>query len=440
MNTNTIDSVARTVGDLIREESFYGHFLLGVPRRVTKDTQVKTAAVSLSERNLVQLTINDAFWNTLSKLHCYGLIKHEVLHLVLKHLFLQKNYSNKQLFNIAADLVVNQYIKPENLPTGGIKLEHFSYLKPLYGIELLPFKGTGYYYEQLSKILRKKPKMSLEEYAAKTGATIVNIDMGGGLGKEEKEKGGEELMDLNDLLTNSNEALDRHKFWEKFNQLSQGEQKIAEYQVNSMIKDTAERVKMKSKNYGNLPAGLVLLLEGILEELKPQFNWKRALRLFATTSNSSYLKNTIRRPSKRYGTTPGIKVKRKNRLLLAIDTSGSIQKDELVEFFSEIYFIWRQGAQIRIVECDTAIHSVYDYRGTVPETVSGRGGTSFDAPLEFGNTEYKPDGLIYFTDGYAAVPDIKPRYPVLWVISSNGLEDGEGVWKELPGRKLKISK
>jgi len=83
-----------------------------------------------------------------------------------------------------------------------------------------------------------------------------------------------------------------------------------------------------------LPSGLKELLDAILKDMAPKFNWRRILRLFAASSNSTYLKNTIRRPSKRYGTTPGIKVKRQQKLLLAIDTSGSVQKEEFLEFFA----------------------------------------------------------------------------------------------------------
>jgi len=205
-----------------------------------------------------------------------------------------------------------------------------------------------------------------------------------------------------------------------------------------MIKQTTDRVRHKYNSYGNLPAGLAEKLALILEHMKPRFNWRRLLRLFATSSNSTYIKNTIRRPSKRYGTVPGLKIKRRNRLLLAIDTSGSIQQDELVDFFAEIYFIWRQGAEIRIVECDTIIHKTYDYKGITPDVVHGRGGTSFEAPFIYANETYLPDALIYFTDGFASTLKTPPKYPVLWIISSEGLDKKKGILNDLPEKKLKL--
>ncbi len=417
-----LDSISKTSIKLLLAEPFYGHFMMGLPKEIS--TQTETAAVALMNRQNIKLIVNADFWSTLSEEHRYGLIKHEMLHIVLKHLFIMKNYSNKTLFNIAADLVVNQYIATAQLPTGGIVLDNFAYLEPMYGITLEKDKDVGYYYRQLDKTMKQNPKMTFEAAVSKLETT----------GKD-----GHPQIRIKELLDGQNEALQRHKFWEEFEKMSEGERKIAEYQANRIIKQTANRVKHKYKNYGNLPAGLAEKLAEILKGMEPKFNWRRVLRLFASTSNSSYIKNTIRRPSRRYGTVPGIKIKRRNRLLIAIDTSGSIQQEELIEFFSEIYFIWRQGAEIQIVECDTHIHKTYNYKGTPPVEIHGRGGTSFEAPMIYGNQEYRPDALIYFTDGYAPAPTNLPRFPVLWIISSNGIKTEDKIWDELPGKKLKIA-
>jgi len=418
-----IDSIAKTSVKLLLAEPFYGHFMMGLPKEIS--TQTDTAAVALMNRQNIKLIVNAGFWKSLSEDHRYGLIKHEMLHIVLKHLFIMKNFPNKKLFNIAADIVVNQYVSKAQLPEGGILLENFLYLEPMYNIILEPDKDVGYYYKMLDKSIKEKPKMCF--------ASACQMCSGGGDGNCIPQLG------IGDLMENGNEALDRHKFWEEFEKMSEGERKIAEYQANRIIKQTTERLKHKYKNFGNLPAGLAEKLAEILKDMEPRFNWRRVLRLFATSSNSTFIKNTIRRPSRRYGTVPGIKIKRRNRLLVAIDTSGSIQQDELIDFFSEIYFIWRQGAEIEIVECDVTIHKAYTYTGTPPVEVHGRGGTSFDAPIEYGNQKSRPDALIYFTDGCAPKPMVLPRFPVLWIISSNGIRQEDKIWDELPGKKLKIA-
>lgn len=42
-------------------------------------------------------------------------------------------------------------------------------------------------------------------------------------------------------------------------------------------------------------------------------------------------------------------------------------------------------------------------------------------PLERALRE-RPDGLIYFTDGYADTPEVKTTVPVLWLITQRGLD------------------
>lgn len=419
----SIDSISKTSVKLLLTEPFYGHFMMGLPKEISEQTD--TAAVALMNRQSIKLIVNEKFWNSLNDQHRYGLIKHEMLHIVLKHLFLMKGFPNKELFNIAADIVVNQYIEDKQLPDGGILLENFAYLKPMYNIDLEKDKDVGYYYHQLDKIFKTSALMTFSLALNSTSS--------------EKSKG-KNQVDISGLISGGNSQLERHKFWAEIEKMSEGERKIAEYQANRMIKQTADRVKHKYKNYGNLPGSLAEQLEQILADMKPKFNWRRLLRLFATSSNSTFIKNTIRRPSKRYGTVPGLKVKRRNRLLLAIDTSGSVPNADLVEFFSEIYFIWKQGAEIQILECDTHIQKTYNYKGVTPVKIHGRGGTSFDAPVKYGNEKFRPDALIYFTDGFAPPPSMPPRYPVLWIITTNGIEVNEDIWDKLPGKKLKMNK
>lgn len=400
--------VSRISIQFLLKEPFYGHFLLGVPKAF--ETGIETAAVRLMPSQLVKLLINPEFWQSLSEEHRYGLLKHEVLHIVLKHLTRQKEFSHKKLFNIAADLVVNQYILPGQLPEGALCLERFWHLEPLYGIRLEANREADYYYRELSKMLHASPNpdVSLEALAAGRPAPV----------------------DLDQLLQEGGPEMEKHTFWPEFDALSPGEASVLEHQIRNVTRQAWERVRHKSR--GTLPAGLIEQLQALMAYDKPQVNWRRIIRLFAASSTSTYLKNTIRRPSKRYQTTPGIQLKRSHRLMVAIDTSGSIQQAELAAFMTEIHHIWRQGAQVHIVECDAQIQRHYPYKGRLPESVMGRGGTDFNPVIRLANQE-KPDALIYFTDGYAPQPE-KISHPVLWVISANGTPS----YTHLPGRIVQL--
>ena len=182
------------------------------------------------------------------------------------------------------------------------------------------------------------------------------------------------------------------------------------------------RDQSASKGWGNLPAEIRTELEAIAERRKPQVDWKRTLRLFASSGYRTEVVATQRRMSKRFGTFPGIRIKRKQRLAVVIDTSGSIDEDVLEVFFREIHGIWKNDAEVIVIECDADIQGTYPYKGKTPSTIKGGGGTSFDPAFSWINNTRNGsfDACIYLTDGCASEPMVKPRSPLLWVISANG--------------------
>lgn len=97
-----IDSISKTSVRLLLHEPFYGHFMMGLPKEIS--TLTNTAAVALMHGHSIKMIVNESFWNSLNDEHRYGLIKHEILHIVMKHLFTAKHYSNKRL-SLLQDLV-----------------------------------------------------------------------------------------------------------------------------------------------------------------------------------------------------------------------------------------------------------------------------------------------------------------------------------------------
>ena len=92
-----------------------------------------------------------------------------------------------------------------------------------------------------------------------------------------------------------------------------------------------------------------------------------------------------------------------------------------------------------VVECDTHIHEKCPYKGIRPVAIHGRGGTSFEAPIIYGNNTFRPDALIYFTDGCAPAPITLARYPLLWVITTDGITNKDPIRSDLPGKKLRMT-
>ena len=397
------DQIAQRTIDLILQEPFYGHFFSGMLKELTEE--ISQLAISYTAGGLLKLRVNPYYWEKLPPKLQIGLIKHELLHLVLKHVLKIRQFEHKRLFYIAADLVVNQYIAEDQLSDDALLLQHFEVL------ELRPLQDVAYYYKRLLDFRKNIPQ----------GATS-------GLDNS--------IQLLDDLLTQEDPNLSRHQFWEGADQaLSTWDYKLLERSIDAQLRSTAARIGQE--RIGQLPGNLQVALKA-LEQHQSRMDWRRMLRLFVTASGKSSLKNTLHRPSKRYGVVPGMKLRRRQKLLIAIDTSASMSAEELTIFFTEIHHIWRIGAEITILESDTSIQNTYLYRGRRPEFVKGRGGTSYDAVIEWANKHPFLDGIIYYTDGYSALPGLRCRKPILWLITANGMAEDTGIWPNLPGRKIKL--
>jgi len=151
-----------------------------------------------------------------------------------------------------------------------------------------------------------------------------------------------------------------------------------------------------------------------------------------------FTKKTRRKPNKRFYGNPALKIKQKKNTLVAVDTSGSVSKEDLKEFLSEITHIWKTGTQVTVVECDASIGRVYEFSGQLEEAqeVTGRGGTSYEPVMRylFDNKD-KYQNLIYLTDGECEIEQTQPCKPTLWVHCS-----GRKINENLPGAKVQISK
>jgi predicted metal-dependent peptidase len=405
MNTKRIlEEVIRTSIDLLLREPFYSHLFSSLNKEVVNDASgFKTMAVGLNKK-IFTLYVNENFWDEflIDKWHRYGVVKHEILHIIFKHLQVNNPQLDKHLLNIAMDLVVNQYIERNQLPEESIFLETFPELN------LDKEQGYHYYYRKLEELQKNCNSVYKNSVAANNLACI--------------EK--------------SSHGLDRHELWKDIYSLNNIDKEILDAQLENLINIAHNKTPLKL--FSALPAGIQMQINNILIKPKALVDWRRVLKLFSESSSKTRVKNTLKRPSKRFGTVPGIKIKHHQKLLVALDTSGSISKKEYEVFFTELYHIWRRGTVIQVLECDAKIQQQYNYNGITPAIVHGGGGTDFNAPLKYANEIFHPDGLIYFTDGVAATPNVVPRFQLLWVITKQGITADSEAFKNLPGRKAKL--
>jgi predicted metal-dependent peptidase len=384
---NISDTLAKASKTLILEEPFYGLFLVGLNKTFRKD--IPTAGVSKHGIG-AQLSINPDYFSDLSLEHRIGLLKHELLHISFGHLLTRDKYPNKKLFNIAADLEINQYILDSYLPDGGLKLDTFPELN-------LPVKaGTDEYYKLL-------------EQAQEDGSS-------------------ESLNSLLDEM-NGDSAYD-HMTWDEFDQLSEADKKLVQKQIEHQIKEVAEQTE---KRCGSIPGELAELIERLRHVEPAKFDWKGYLRRFVGNSTIIYTKKLRRKYNKRYSANPGLKIKFKNHILVGIDTSGSVSSDELKEFMNELVHMHKTGHKITIAQCDTQLNSVEEFNPKKDLEIKGRGGTSFQPVVDHFNEKGNYTALIYLTDGEACNPENCPNN-TLWVLSSRSQMNDE-----LPGKIIQLN-
>lgn len=385
---NVSDKLARASKSLILNEPFYGLFLVGLNKVMRND--ISTAGVSKNGIG-IQLSINPEFFAGLPDKHQIGLLKHELLHVSFGHMIMRDLYPNHKLFNIAADLEINQYIDEDYLPEGGLKLDSFPELN-------LPSKaGTKVYYNLL-------------EQACEDGSCP-------GLESILQQMDGDSPYD--------------HPTWEEFEDLSEADKKLVQKQVEHQLKETADQTE---KRRGSVPGELADILER-LRTLEPaSFDWKGYLKRFVGNSTLTYTKKLRRKFNKRYSGNPGLKIKFKNNILVGVDTSGSVSNSELVEFMNELAHMSKTGHEITVAQCDTQINSVEKFNPRKDWDIKGRGGTSFQPVIDlFNEKRGLYTALIYLTDGEAYTPDNCPSN-TLWVHSSKcNIND------DLPGQKIQIN-
>ena len=179
-----------------------------------------------------------------------------------------------------------------------------------------------------------------------------------------------------------------------------------------------------STQWGSLPGDMVELIKKAAEG---KIDYRGALRTFRSSILSQKRRLTRMRPSRRFGFEQmGSHYDFTTRLLIAIDTSGSVGSEELGRYFRIITTFFKYGIQEidvlmfdhevqgKPIKLDEAKKNQQEFK------VAGRGGTDFQAPIDYVKEHPGYDGLIIITDGYAPTPEVPAflRTKLLWVIDN----------------------
>jgi predicted metal-dependent peptidase len=357
---------------LMLRHPFFGY--LAMYLRFREDPGVGTMGVN----SRGEIRYSPEFVRGLGREELAGVLAHEILHLVLGHLD-RRGKRCPPLWNLAADAVVDAILAEAGFPP--------SLWKPLFWeLGISPKEAREGWAESLYARLEGRFRPRCGECAPARRACPA---CGWREGRDEHELDGEGSGEW------------RGRFFEAY-----------------------QAARLRGDVPGEVERIYRLLSRG------PLLDWRSLLWRYV--SRSLPVDFTWLRPSTR-GLHLGVylpSVRRESlECVVAVDTSGSISREELSEFMTEVAHLLRslEGVEAWLLCCDCEVHAAYRLDGGFDPSLvrlRGGGGTSHRPVFEWIRRERPGTQLaICLTDGESEFPERQPVPNVIWVVSREGNPD-----------------
>ena len=216
----------------------------------------------------------------------------------------------------------------------------------------------------------------------------------------------------------------------------------ANWQQDELMAAQVNEVISHINSWGSMPGHLV---DEIIASTKARVDYRKILAGFRATILSEKRKLTRMRPNRRSGLDAmGSRYDFTTHMIIGVDCSGSISKDDLRNFYSTINRFFQYGIkQIDVVQFDTQLGEVQTLlKASANIKVTGRGGTCFQPFINFVTNHPEYDGALIYTDGHAPQPIIPTnmRTPLCWVLRSEKEQKVHEHWMRQSGRVCVIEK
>ncbi|WP_448516524.1 VWA-like domain-containing protein [Pseudothermotoga sp.] len=377
------------LGDELSREYVYSIALKLID--VRENQEIETAAVSYDRaRKKFVMHYNPLFFDAMKKKHAWndeqlkafirGVAKHELLHLILKHLAPDSKRPILPLRNLAMDAIINASITefkhlkdtlktatPEDLLTN-TNLAEVELILPSKEAFLGDWNWEMYY-DHLIGIVKERVTPELLELYKRVWKVMKKIKEGSINGRDIEEA----------------ESIDEGTL-----------QQI-------------EELMEKAKEAGSLPGKF-------LQEIEAKLKSSKLARIIEKVTRTIFfgkhvrIQTTYRRPNRRFDDLPGTRrLYVGKRIVVLLDVSGSIDDELLRMFLSQIHTLSRvYGYRVDLFTFDVGIsgHIKEDQIRKGHFKIKGRGGTSVKKALEDlrGMNLGRVESLVIITDGFDDPP------------------------------------
>jgi predicted metal-dependent peptidase len=378
--------IEKAKAKLMLDHPYFG--TLASALRLEKNNELLTFS-SDGER----MTYNSEYVDKLEIPEVEFMMANGAMHAVLKHQHRASGRTN-WLWQTATDYVVNGMLVKNGLQA------------PVYANYESKFDGM--YAEEVYEMLRAE--MNADEEYASTEQQTEQIT--------ESDDLLDENLSMQKEMTASNDAEETKKDQSSDDKEERSLTPDME-NLSEELKEHFEQIFQKLNRQGNLPKDLDIVVP---EYFSHKVDWREMLYGYI----ASYAKSTysFMPPNMKY-LYRGICLPSLSsdllRIVIAIDTSGSIDEPLLAEFLAEINAIMQSypNYEIDVITADAKVqsHKVFLPGETLNYEVSGRGGTDFRPVFEYidGYINY-PTLLLYFTDGKGTFPEQEASYDVMWIM------------------------
>jgi predicted metal-dependent peptidase len=388
---------------LILDKPFLGALVMHLPLKAADPKWCETTATDARH-----FYYNPSYIARLTLEQTQFVLAHEAMHCALSH-FARRNHRQNHRWDVACDYAVNMILDDERMrgPDDA----------------LIDAKYRGLTAEEIYPLLPEDPPEKTQDRhlfdneSSEGGGERESMEQDAGQGREDKqdrsEGGGGRPQQQEGEDSQPQEASDV--------QAAPPPPPMDADKLDEQWKSRLAAAAQAARQAGKLSQSLMRLVDNLLA---PQLPWRALLaRYMMNAARDDYSFQRTSRRDTGAALMPRLYSQSVN-VVVALDTSGSIKDEELREFLSEVDALKGQvRAEVILHACDDKLSADGPWRFaqwepiTLPEAVSGKGGTDFRPVFDWIERErLSPDLVVYFTDAEGPFPEREPPYPVVWLV------------------------